>query len=62
MIAVTVWVAVFKHDLIVFSAHPLLNSAGVAFAVQGMLVLQPTHTPEQKRIVSTIYALATHIE
>ncbi|KAF2402423.1 hypothetical protein EJ06DRAFT_338473 [Trichodelitschia bisporula] len=44
-----VWAAVFSHDLILFSAHPLLNSAGLLFLAQGALVLQPTHTAKQKR-------------
>lgn len=32
-----------------FSAHPLLNSAGLLFLVQAILILQPTHTSTQKR-------------
>lgn len=32
-----------------FSAHPLLNSAGLLVLTQGILILQPTHTATQKR-------------
>lgn len=44
-----VWGAVWTHKTILFSAHPLLNSAAVLLAVQAVLVLQPTHTQAQKR-------------
>lgn len=44
-----VWGSVFSHDLMLFSAHPLLNSAAILLFTQGVLVLQPTHTKEQKR-------------
>lgn len=44
-----VWGAIFSHKLIFFSAHPLLNSAGLLLVTQAALVLQPTHTPDQKR-------------
>lgn len=32
-----------------FSAHPLLNSTALLVLTQSVLLLQPTHTPEQKR-------------
>ncbi|OCK78263.1 cytochrome b561 [Lepidopterella palustris CBS 459.81] len=44
-----VWAAIFSHDLILFSAHPLLNSAGLLLVTQAILILQPTHTATQKR-------------
>lgn len=49
ILAAVVWGAILSHKLIFFSAHPLLNSAGFLLAIQAALVLQPTHTPEQKR-------------
>ncbi|KAM0714220.1 hypothetical protein Q7P37_010007 [Cladosporium fusiforme] len=49
ILAAIVWGSVFSHDLILFSAHPLLNSAAILFFVQGILVLQPTHTARQKK-------------
>ncbi|KAF1809055.1 hypothetical protein P152DRAFT_461915 [Eremomyces bilateralis CBS 781.70] len=47
--AAIVWSAVFSNDLILFSAHPLLNTAGLVLLTQGALILQPTHTPSQKK-------------
>ncbi|CAN9438447.1 unnamed protein product [Alternaria alternata] len=49
ILAAIIWGAIFSNKLIFFSAHPLLNSAGFLLAIQAALVLQPTHTPEQKR-------------
>jgi len=49
VLAATVWSAVFSHPLILFSAHPLLNSAALLLLVQGLLILQPTHTAQQKK-------------
>lgn len=39
----------FLHPLILFSAHPLLNSTALLAIVQAILILQPTHTQSQKR-------------
>ncbi|KAI9812352.1 MAG: hypothetical protein M1832_000440 [Thelocarpon impressellum] len=52
-----VWAGVFLHPLIVFSAHPLLNSAGVLLVTQGILVLQPTHTAQQKRQGTVVHSV-----
>ncbi|KAK5138013.1 hypothetical protein LTR08_005810 [Meristemomyces frigidus] len=49
ILAAIVWGSVFSNDLILFSAHPLLNSAAVLFFIQSILILQPTHTPKQKK-------------
>ncbi|KAK4548896.1 hypothetical protein LTR36_008669 [Oleoguttula mirabilis] len=49
ILAAIVWGSIFSNDLILFSAHPLLNSAAVLFFVQGLLILQPTHTAKQKK-------------
>ncbi|KAF2203066.1 hypothetical protein GQ43DRAFT_439194 [Delitschia confertaspora ATCC 74209] len=54
ILAAIVWGAIFSHKLIFFSAHPLLNSAGLLLMSQATLVLQPTHTAEQKR-TGTLY-------
>jgi len=56
ILAAVVWSAVFSHQLILFSAHPLLNSAGILLIAQGALVLQPTHTASQKRTGTYIHA------
>ncbi|KAI9882026.1 MAG: hypothetical protein M1823_006250 [Watsoniomyces obsoletus] len=55
ILAAVVWAGIFTHPLILFSAHPLLNSAGILLLTQGALVLQPTHTPEQKRLGAHIH-------
>ncbi|KAF2455243.1 eukaryotic cytochrome b561-domain-containing protein [Lineolata rhizophorae] len=44
-----VWGNIFSNNLIFFSPHPLLNSAGILLITQAALILQPTHTPSQKR-------------
>ncbi|RDL41288.1 Uncharacterized protein BP5553_01267 [Venustampulla echinocandica] len=49
LLVASVWANVFLHRLILFSAHPLLNSAGLLAITQSILVLQPTHTAQQKR-------------
>jgi len=49
ILAAIVWGSVFSHDVILFSAHPLLNSAALVFFIQGILVVQPTHTAKQKK-------------
>ena len=40
-----------------FSAHPLLNSAGILLTTQAILILQPTHTPKQKRTGTNIHSV-----
>ncbi|KAH9861483.1 hypothetical protein J1614_011230 [Plenodomus biglobosus] len=60
ILAAIVWGAILSHKLIFFSAHPLLNSAGFLLAIQAALILQPTHTPEQKR-AGTLAHFALHV-
>ncbi|KAG7004872.1 hypothetical protein G7Y79_00023g054560 [Physcia stellaris] len=57
ILTATVWASVFTHKVILFSAHPLLNSAGILLTTQAILVLQPTHTPKQKRTGTNIHAI-----
>ncbi|KAI9801464.1 MAG: hypothetical protein M1833_002696 [Piccolia ochrophora] len=49
ILAAIVWASVFMNDLMLFSVHPLLNSAGILVTTQAILVLQPTHTAKQKQ-------------
>jgi len=56
ILTAVVWSGIFEHPLILFSAHPLLNSAGLLLITQGVLILQPTHTAEQKRLGTYIHA------
>jgi hypothetical protein len=48
LISHQIWAAVFEHDMIFFSAHPLLNSSAVLLFTQGALVLQPTASQKHK--------------
>jgi len=49
ILAALIWASVFMADRVIFfSYHPLVNSAGVLLATQAILVLQPTHTQQQK--------------
>ncbi|KAF2760144.1 hypothetical protein EJ05DRAFT_536318 [Pseudovirgaria hyperparasitica] len=49
VLTAAVWGSVFSHDFIFFSYHPLLNSVGILLVSQAALILQPTHTPQQKK-------------
>lgn len=42
--------------MILFSGHPLAQSLAVLTLVESILVLQPTHTAEQKRVGQLIHA------
>ncbi|KAL8734074.1 MAG: hypothetical protein Q9181_003339 [Wetmoreana brouardii] len=57
ILAATIWASVFVQPLILFSAHPLLNSAGILLTTQAILLLQPTHTPKQKKQGTNIHAI-----
>ncbi|KAH6416236.1 hypothetical protein HBI14_111340 [Parastagonospora nodorum] len=57
ILAAIVWGAIFSKKLIFFSAHPLLNSAGFLLSIQAALILQPTHTPSQKRTGTLVHFL-----
>ncbi|KAI9852927.1 MAG: hypothetical protein M1838_003721 [Thelocarpon superellum] len=57
ILTIIVWASVFTKPLILFSAHPLLNSAGLLLVTQGIVVLQPTHTKAQKEQGTTIHTI-----
>lgn len=61
VLAAVVWSAVFSHPLILFSAHPLLNSAALLLLAQGALILQPTHTAQQKKEGTYAHAIFNDI-
>jgi len=44
-----VWASIFLHPLSIFSLHPILNSSAILLSTEAILILQPTHTPGQKR-------------
>lgn len=51
-----IWASVFLNPLILFSGHPLAQSLVVLTLTQSILVLQPTHTPEQKKLGQLVHA------
>jgi len=55
-LVVGIWVSVFSNPLLLFSAHPLLNSVGVALLLESALLLQPTHTQKQKRYGAIVHS------
>ncbi len=57
LLTASVWASIFLNPLILFSAHPLLNSAGILVLTQSILILQPTHTAPQKRQGTIAHAL-----
>lgn len=56
LLFVLIWASVFTKPLILFSAHPLAQSLAILTLVQSILSLQPTHTPEQKRVAQRVHA------
>ncbi|KAH8105370.1 eukaryotic cytochrome b561-domain-containing protein [Cristinia sonorae] len=56
-LVVAVWASIFSHKLILFSAHPLLNSLGIALLLESTLMLQPTSTPTQKRKGAIVHSV-----
>ncbi|ROT39372.1 hypothetical protein SODALDRAFT_323765 [Sodiomyces alkalinus F11] len=56
-LVIIVWVSVFLRPLILFSGHPLAQSLGVLALTQAILILQPTHEADQKRVGQRSHAL-----
>ncbi|RPB20625.1 hypothetical protein L211DRAFT_791944, partial [Terfezia boudieri ATCC MYA-4762] len=56
-----VWASVLTHKMIVFDGHPMLNSLGVLFVIEAILVLQPTglFNMMQKKIAAYVHASLT---
>ncbi|KAI5821241.1 hypothetical protein BZA77DRAFT_383654 [Pyronema omphalodes] len=52
-----IFTAIFTHPLMLFSVHPIMNTLAIVLAVQAILVLQPTHTPNQKRAGAHTHAV-----
>lgn len=46
---ITVWYSILSNDIILASYHPLANSLGLLLLLNSILLVQPTHTPHQKR-------------
>lgn len=56
LLTVLIWASVFTKPFILFSWHPLAQSLAILTLVQSILLLQPTHTPEQKRTGQRVHA------
>jgi hypothetical protein len=56
LLVASVWATVFLNPLQLFSVHPLAQSLGMLSLIQSILVLQPTHTGEQKQVGQKIHA------
>jgi len=56
LLVASVWASVFLNPVILFSIHPLAQSLGVLVLLQSILILQPTHTGEQKLVGQKIHA------
>lgn len=56
-LVISIWAAVISKPLILFSGHPLAQSLAVAVLTQAILILQPTHEAEQKRLGQRAHAL-----
>ncbi|KAJ0167575.1 hypothetical protein CTA2_1773 [Colletotrichum tanaceti] len=52
-----IWAAVLTKDVILFSGHPLAQSLAIFTLTQSILSLQPTHTPNQKRVGQRVHAI-----
>jgi len=61
VLVATVWASVFSHHMIIFDAHPMLNSLGILIMVEAVLVLQPTgfYDLVQKRKAAYVHATLT---
>ncbi|RKF71329.1 putative cytochrome b561 [Golovinomyces cichoracearum] len=57
LLTAAVWTSILTRDVILFSYHPLFNSAGILLLVQAILILQPTHTITQKRSGTIVHAV-----
>ena len=51
-----IWVHILRRDWIIFSGHPIAQSLAILAIIQSILILQPTHTPDQKRTGQRIHA------
>jgi uncharacterized integral membrane protein len=57
LLLASVWAAIFLHGpLSLFSVHPLAQSFGLLVLIQGVLIVQPTHTAAQKKAGQKLHA------
>lgn len=56
LLVAAVWATILRQKVTLFSYHPLLNSVGILLIVEAIIILQPTHTPSQKRNGTLVHA------
>jgi len=59
VLLLVVWASIFMHKMIIFDGHPMLNSLGILFAIEAVLVLQPTglYNLVQKKRAAYVHAI-----
>ncbi|KAK6336580.1 hypothetical protein TWF718_009382 [Orbilia javanica] len=57
----TTWVSIFSLPVGLFTLHPLFNSIGVLLLFEAVLLLQPTHTANQKFKGAIIHSTLTGV-
>jgi len=60
-LVVAIWASIFMHNLSLFSAHPLLNSLGIALLLESTLMLQPTNTAAEKRKGAVVHSILNSV-
>lgn len=61
VLVIIVWASVLVHKMIIFDGHPMLNSLAVLFAIQAVLVLQPTGLYDMVQKKRAAYVHATFV-
>lgn len=63
LLTIQIWISILTAStgIIFFSAHPLLNSIGLLFLTQSIILLQPTHTPRQKTLGTHIHFILNFV-
>lgn len=61
VLVILVWASVLTHPLIVFDGHPMLNSLAILFAIEAILVLQPTGLYDLVQKKRAAYVHATFV-
>jgi len=57
LLVIHVWASIFFQPLMLFTAHPTTNTAGLLFLVESILIVQPTHTPTQKKNGTVVHLI-----
>ncbi|KAF8421434.1 eukaryotic cytochrome b561-domain-containing protein [Tirmania nivea] len=59
VLLILVWASVLTHNMIFFDGHPMFNSLAILFAIEAVLVLQPTGMYNMVQKQRGAYAHAT---